>query len=302
MNAKINHYQLNHVPAGLGFEPIHINADLQDDAVYVGDDALQQFTAHSLADLTSASLMNRVDTKYIVPTRLLSHLLDCLQTDYSILEIDKRRIFGYETYYYDTPNNTHYLAHHNGRVNRFKIRKRNYLDSGTSYLEVKFKDKRKRTIKTRVTWDGVGLELSASAIEFLHECGVSNPECLRVVQAGRYKRIAFANEQKGERITVDTAVSFTDVRSGQEYSLGDWCIVEVKQGTSNRDSIFFDWAKSHQIRKLSFSKYCMGVYFTGDASLKRNSFHPTARRINAIYRKKTCSAIEALNIQAMELN
>ena len=302
MNAKIDHHRLINASVNHGFAPIQINADIQSDAAFFGGCALQQFTAHSLADLASASLMNRVDTKYVVPVQLLNSLLDCMQSDYSTLEIDNRRKFGYETQYFDTPNNTHYLAHHNGRVNRFKIRKRTYLDSGTSYLEVKFKDKQGRTNKTRTAWDGPGVDLTAGSMKFLHECHVMNPECLRVAQAGRYQRVALANEQKGERITIDTELSFRDVRSGREYLLGDWCIVEVKQETSNRDSIFFEWAKSHQVRKLSFSKYCMGVYFTGNASIKRNSFHSAARRINAIYKKDTCSDTSALNIQALELN
>jgi len=299
MNEKIDHHRMTNARSRHGFEPIQIKAGLGEDAVFVDSYALQGFGAHSLTDLSSAYLMNRVDSKYVVPIQLLNNLLDCLQSDYSILEINKRRSFGYETHYFDTPENTHYLAHHNGRINRFKIRKRTYVDSGTSFLEVKFKDQRKRTNKTRIAWDGV--ELTNHAIDFLYENGVFNPECLIVVQTGRYQRIALANEQKGERITIDASVVFSDVRSGNEYSLGDWCIVEVKQESSNRDSIFFEWAKSHQIRNLSFSKYCMGVYFTGDAAVKRNNFHSAARRVNAIYKNNNCWAYKAMDIKAMEL-
>ena len=105
---------------------------------------------HSLDSLKNAVLMNRVDSKFLLPSALAADLLANMSEEYSVLEINGLRAFNYRTTYYDTPQLAHYLAHHNGRLNRFKIRKRTYVESASSYLEVKFKDNRGRTTKTRM--------------------------------------------------------------------------------------------------------------------------------------------------------
>jgi hypothetical protein len=48
----------------------------------------------------------------------------------------------YLTLYFDTESFDNYIAHHNGKRPRFKIRMRKYVSSGFSFLEVKEKDNR----------------------------------------------------------------------------------------------------------------------------------------------------------------
>ena len=237
---------------------------------------IQQYAPHTLESLSKAALMSRVDTKFLVPERMLGDLLAVMRPSYSILEIDGQRSFDYVTTYYDTPLFTHYLAHHNGRCNRFKIRKRSYVNSGSSFLEVKFKDNRKRTIKSRVPCSAHWQKLDTPSLHFLMSKGIADPDNLNAVQTGRYKRLALANEARGERLTIDCNLSFRDELSGSYYQLGPWVVVEVKQDVMDRQSAFFAWADKQGLREVSFSKYCMGVYFTGAESIKRNNFHPVA--------------------------
>jgi hypothetical protein len=244
------------------------------------DHQLYALASHTLDSLKNAVLMSRVDSKFVLPVALVADLLANMDREYTVLEINGLRSFNYVTTYYDTPEFTHYLAHHNGRLNRFKIRKRSYLDSGTSFLEVKFKDNRSRTTKTRMSLDSQRFELGNKERGFLRSCGVPEPENLEPVQTGGYRRVALANEARGERLTIDFNLSFEDERSGIRHALGPWAIVELKQDVMRRNSVFFSWARKQGIRELSFSKYCMGVYFTGVQSLKRNNFHPIARRLH----------------------
>ncbi|PRY30414.1 hypothetical protein CLV58_12435 [Spirosoma oryzae] len=46
------------------------------------------FDSMSLADLDKATLMNRTDTKYLLPARELPDLLDALREEYRWLEVD----------------------------------------------------------------------------------------------------------------------------------------------------------------------------------------------------------------------
>ena len=111
---------------------------------------LEGFRGHCLAEQMQARLMNRVDTKFLVPAYLLDACLRGLEHHYSILEIDGRRRFTYDTLYFDTPERQLYLDHHNGKLNRFKLRIRHYRETGDSFLEVKKKNNRERTIKNRL--------------------------------------------------------------------------------------------------------------------------------------------------------
>lgn len=252
-------------------DPIHLDLQI--------DSELNTYIPHSLSSLKNASLMRRVDSKFLIPANLVSSLLSELQQEYTILELNGLRSFNYETTYYDTEQHTHYLDHHNGRLNRFKVRKRTYTDSHLSFLEVKFKDNKSCTTKTRIISDSKIEKFDDKSVTFLSDLHISEPNKLQPVQTGTYRRVALANEQKGERLTIDFNLSFKDENKSSQFSMGPWVIVEVKQHKLNRHSGFFSWAKKNAVRKTSFSKYCMGVYFTGPSSLKRNNFHSIARPI-----------------------
>ena len=114
------------------------------------DKALIQFTSHGLDDLNAAKLMNRVDSKFILPISFLPEVLSQLTSHYSVLEINNNRISRYQNKYFDTPDMTLYNNHHNGRLNRYKVRRRRYVDTDTEFLEVKLKNNKKRTIKNRI--------------------------------------------------------------------------------------------------------------------------------------------------------
>jgi len=111
---------------------------------------LNAFACHSLDDQSSAALMDRVDTKFVFPMRSLLEFLVELRDDYTILEQNHRRIFAYETTYFDTPERLFYHSHHNGKLNRNKVRFRHYQDSNTGFMEVKLKTNKDRAIKKRM--------------------------------------------------------------------------------------------------------------------------------------------------------
>ena len=62
---------------------------------------------------------------------------------------DGKLIHDYKSLYYDTEDWKFYLDHHNGRVNRNKIRFREYVGSKLTFLEIKLKNNKGKTIKKR---------------------------------------------------------------------------------------------------------------------------------------------------------
>ena len=134
---------------------------------------VQQFTPISLKEMEGVELMNRTDTKFVVSLDQLLSILEEVKNTYRILEVNDIRFSHYETLYYDTDEFLFYTRHHNGKKNRWKIRKRSYVDSDVSFLELKFKTNRGRTQKQRTGIPEIGMELNGDEEKFIgHKAGI----------------------------------------------------------------------------------------------------------------------------------
>lgn len=247
---------------------------------------LWEYDSHGLADLDKASLMNRVDTKFVVPVQCLPEMLKRLQDHFSILEIEDKRCFHYHSIYYDTPDYLFYNMHHTGRKNRFKVRVRNYIDSQISFLEVKFKNNKGRTEKNRIK---LREEISSDLVlhkEFLQKHRVPNIASLVPALENQYHRIALASEHRAERLTIDLNLMNQPLPAWREpLQQKDFAVLELKQARVDRSSPFFAVAKDLRLRPGGFSKYCMGLALSGYLdSVKFNRFKPIIHRL-----KRTCT-------------
>ena len=108
------------------------------------------FLPITLNDMDEVKLMSRTDTKFVFQLSKLPKLLLQLQPFYNVLTINSKVIHNYKSLYYDTEERKFYIDHHNSRINRNKIRFREYVDSGLTFLEVKLKNNKGRTIKKRM--------------------------------------------------------------------------------------------------------------------------------------------------------
>lgn len=250
---------------------------------------IERMPSHGLSDLNNAELMNRVDTKYIVPSNLLPRVFDELNDHYSALEINNVRCFRYQSTYFDTDDHRLYHMHHNGHLNRHKVRMRRYVDSDIQFLEVKLKNNKKRTIKTRIPLDEPEVDVSEN-IAFLKRMQVPRPEQLKPCLHNQYRRIALANENRGERLTIDICLKNAVADSAQtEEQLPEIAIVELKQAKLNRNSPFYRLAREMGIRPSGFSKYCMGMALAlrHKHGWKYNRFKPVLRRVARHQRTQT---------------
>ena len=105
------------------------------------------YRKHGLNDLKKASLMDRIDSKFVADISVLGCILEACKNDYTILDIQDTSIFKYENTYYDTLNYDLYRMHHNGKLNRYKIRQRHYSDTDQTYFEIKKKTNKKKPIR-----------------------------------------------------------------------------------------------------------------------------------------------------------
>lgn len=216
----------------------------------------------------SVKLMDRTDTKYTFHINELSEILESTRNDYKVLDIETHRISRYKTLYYDTGDFSLYNKHHSGKLNRYKIRHRTYVESKLGFLEVKFKNNKGRTIKTRIKELEVP-DLSANAANhFLQKTLPFNP-CTLVPKIWiNYSRITLVNKTSAERVTIDVNLEFQT--QGTIKNLNHLVIAEVKQD-SKISSPFVTVMRERKIREGSISKYCFGIASTFDG-IKKNNF------------------------------
>ena len=239
---------------------------------------LDSFVGHGLKDLNNAALMDRVDTKYLIPIERLQSLLTNLLPHYSALEINKKRVFTYHNTYFDTEQHDLYHAHHQGKLNRYKVRHRNYVDSKRGFLEVKFKNNKGRTIKSRIESTDANVT-DFSQKTFLDKKLDERFSSLKASQWGGYERIALANEKCGERLTLDMNLTFQSMDESTRVSFPKFFIAELKQNKHDLQSPFAQEMSKMGIRPNKFSKYCMGCAVISPM-LKQNRFKPLITMIN----------------------
>lgn len=224
-------------------------------------DATGRLRPLSLADvLTAAELQTRIDRKYVVPIGLFRTVLDRMGEDLCVLQIGGRRLFRYESVYFDTPELTAYLQHAHGRRRRVKVRTRAYLDSGECLLEFKSVGRRGETVKERYPYRLDGRhELDPDARLLAHGRvghSISTP-ALRNVLTTSYHRATLVDVMHGNRVTVDVNLRFEN-GTAQRYGPLDGVVV-LESKTVGAEAPFDRVLRQLGSRPLSLSKYCVGM-------------------------------------------
>lgn len=228
-----------------------------------------KFTPISLSEMNGVSLMDRFDVKYLVPVHLLSAILRDALPYYRVLEIDGERLFSYDTLYYDTPDLHLYNSHHSGKGNRYKIRFRNYVESDLSFFEIKHRNNKGKTCKSRIALPtAFNTSLTRPMSDFLARfTPLSSGDMLSSLRV-QYQRLTLVNRQKQERVTIDINLSFE--HEAQRAAFPHMAVFEIKQERL-RGSDMSEILKKYHVRPGSISKYCLGIISTHE-QIKFNRF------------------------------
>jgi len=241
---------------------------------------LAEFSSISLKEMENVKLMDRKDTKYVFKFQQLPEYLEQLKNDYSVLVVETNRVSRYESLYFDTKNFDLYHSHHRGKPNRFKIRFRKYVESNLNFFEIKFKNNKGRTIKSRVKQKEIDGFITDKAEVLLKEKTPLFPNELEAKLWVNYSRITFVNKNFPERVTIDIDLSF---KKDEEYkTIPNLVIAEVKQDKA-AVSVFIKLMKKNHVRAGSISKYCFGIISLFN-KIKHNNFKPN---LNLIKKKLT---------------
>jgi VTC domain len=237
-------------------------------------DVLEHITLEGLNE--RAELLTRTDRKYIVDNDMLERLLASNGDRLAMLDIAGRREFAYESVYFDTADLRLYRDAATSRRRRFKVRIRVYCDTNTTVLEVKAKDGRGQTTKSRLEYEGDDRHrLTDVGREFVDElagiAGISTT--LQPSLTTRYQRSTLVDLTPGARYTIDRGLVCTEP-CGNSVGLAD-VIIETKSDGSASD--LDHWLWQHGIRPVRISKYCTALAAMRP-ELPANKWHRTLAR------------------------
>lgn len=234
-------------------------------------DLIKRFENIDLDSMSKVTLMNRVDRKFLLNKGELIEVCNKINNEYYLLEVNGRHDLPYSTTYLDTMDNAMYKAHHNGKLNRFKIRYRKYELSDVSFLETKFKTNKGQTIKTRIPSAYNSKGFSKQEADFITD---STPYCctdLIITLINNFSRLTLVNRNFQERCTIDLNITY---KNGHFIkTIDDLVVIEVKTSNKTHHSPMASLLDRSGIKSSGFSKYCMGRVMM-DTNLKQNAFKP----------------------------
>ena len=239
---------------------------------------LNKFETITLSEMDDVKLMSRTDTKFVFNFSRLPEFLEKLSPFYKVLLIDGNLIHDYKSLYFDTEDRKFYIEHHNRRVNRNKIRFREYVGSGLTFLEIKLKNNKGKTIKKRIKVDTISEEITEQQQKYIDKI-VGYPIEVSAKQWINFSRVTFVHKTQKERLTMDINLTFNNKKD--EGDLKNIVIAEVKQERMSRSSDFMRVAKEMSILPMRLSKYCMST-LSLNPKLKKNRFKEKSLFINKL--------------------
>ncbi len=259
-------------------------------------DLLATYRPITLEEMKGIKLMNRIDTKFVTSVPRLMQLLEMARDKYRVQETGGLRLIPYSTLYFDTADLEMYTIHQCGMMPRQKLRVRSYVASNLSFLEVKTKNNHRRTKKKRVEFPAYvpgGMspamrfapgQVSQEDIDFLKGHLWLSPDTLLPQLENSFNRITLVNNDRTERLTIDTSLKFHNLTSGRDCDLTGIAIIELK-----RDGRVFspivEMLRELRIKPMGFSKYCMGTALTNPQA-RTNRFKERLRTVGRIIDRK----------------
>lgn len=245
--------------------------------------AIAEFNPISLTEMDSVALMNRIDTKYVISESQVGALLHSVVDSYQVLSVDAGRIFPYRTVYYDTINRSLLHQHLHGKLNREKIRAREYVGTPSRFFELKQKTNKGRTIKKRMKKAGDLRQIQDAESAFLDGRSDTKTTNLAPVIEVAFSRITLVSLKLKERVTIDLGLTFSSEKG--EKTLENIAIVEVKKDSDGAQSTPVAISlKQMTARPFSISKYCLGMVLLNETTF----YNPYKSKLIKLNKIATC--------------
>lgn len=247
-------------------------------------DAADRFPRMQLDAAMRLSLLDRVDVKFACDLPGVATFMTSIADQFSIVEVAGSISPKYRSVYFDSDDLNLYMDHHNGRRVRHKVRYRTYLNTDTTFFEVKLRRGNDRTAKHRIRVPWIPHEFGPAENELLERYGITIDHARPIVDV-EYSRFTLIGEN--ERVTIDRSLTCTS--SAAQVCFDEACIIEIKQPRRDYSSPAYRALRNAGFRASSISKYCVGVVATVPGA-KANAFKSRLHYLGRLEsRKPTCS-------------
>ena len=153
------------------------------------------------------------------------------------------------------------------------------MESSLSFFEVKYKNNKGRTKKTRIKQPEITDFLENESVDFLKQTTQEIlPETLKGILWVNYQRLTLVSKVGAERLTIDLNLTFEFEEQQKVYAA--IVIAEVKQEKVGQ-SPFIDLMRKYRLKQGGISKYCFGIISLYQ-QIKQNKFKKHLRRVSKI--------------------
>jgi hypothetical protein len=115
------------------------------------ENCINNFSKVSLEEVKKIKSPKRTNSKYVFSIRKLPEVLDEMIKSYKLLYVSEVAAHPHTTIYFDTSEHSMYHDHQNGKVNRYKIRHKNYDVTHSGFLELKYKNNKGQKMQAKST-------------------------------------------------------------------------------------------------------------------------------------------------------
>jgi hypothetical protein len=208
-----------------------------------------------------AALLHRVDVKYVADRDTFAALCERLRRDHEVLEIDRRRLFNYETVYFDTSELRCFHDHEQGRLPRFKARTRLYKDSNRCVFEVKMKVGDDETDKRQIDHPPgdrrtITEDSAAFLADTLRETGIEQPDGLEPSLRTSFRRATIVAATRPDRLTCDVDLQLARHEESARMEPG---LVVLESKSENGKGPADKLLEELGAEPISLSKYRTGI-------------------------------------------
>lgn len=248
--------------------------------------SLEAFNEVNFVDLDELFLQTRKEIKFFFAESELNGLLETLENDFDIIVFDGMKIQQYASSYLDSSELDNYVQHHNKWKNRYKIRFRDYVKSGLSFIEVKHKQNSGVTVKNRLEIPFESREITDEIDQFISEFYPHDIDHLEFSIDTEYDRISFVSKDGNARITIDKNLRFKE--SDLSENAENLVVLELKYNALYPFHNLRRKLKDINIYPNSISKYCLGICLLKE-NIKKNNFKLKLLKVESIKQQSECS-------------
>lgn len=240
---------------------------------------LKTFRPITLDEMDNVKLLNRMDTKFVFQESKLIPFLEQIKSGYRVLETNPLRYTDYNSLYYDTSDFQMFYTHHRGKPERYKVRFRSYIDTKLFFLEVKHKNNKGRTNKSRKRTEKIEPFLSPDSIAYISRKTTLDATQLEAKLQVEFSRLTFVNNEENERATIDFNLRFSF--NNRQVALPGIVVAEIKQNKFSVKSGSIAALRQLKVKEETMTKYCIGTSLIYP-ELKHNNFKSKIHTLNRL--------------------